>query len=261
MPSKTLPPLTYRSFGQGKNVWVAFHGFGQSAELYQNWIEELPDARILSFDLFFHGKSHYRPAKYTLDEKAWLAAMEKILKDEKVEDFNLLAFSLGGRKALQLFNHCPARINRLVLMAADGFKANFWYQLATRVYPVQWLFRYSILQPTPFWKVRDFLQCTGLVNRSLARLATRQMERRSQRYQVFATWMTYRKLQCPLKEIKKNIATHKSKIQLFAAQHDRLITPQLLAKVAKQIPEAELQIIPCGHFSLPEKVKTALKGA
>jgi len=260
MLNKPSLPLAYHSFGQGKNVWVAFHGFGQSAELFQSWVEALPDARILSFDLFFHGKSQHRPAEYTLDEKAWLAAMEEALAREKVKDFNLLAFSLGGRKALRLFADQPERIKRMLLIAPDGFKPNFWYQLTTRVHPVRWLFRRSILRPAPFWTVRDSLQRAGLVNRSLTRLATRQMERRSQRYQVFATWMTYRKLHVPFKEIQKKVALHQPKIQLFAAQYDRLITPQLLGKVAAQLPKVEFQVLPCGHFALPEKVRERLKG-
>jgi hypothetical protein len=125
---------------------------------------------------------------------------------------------------------------------------------------VRWLFRRSILRPAPFWGVRDFLQRTKLVNRSLLRLATRQMERRSQRYQVFATWMTYREVNVPFKEIQEKIKKYSPKVQIFAAQHDRLITPQLLAQVAEKLPEVELQTLPCGHFALPEKVREKLKG-
>jgi pimeloyl-ACP methyl ester carboxylesterase len=44
----------------------------------------------------------------------------------------LMGFSLDGRIALSVLELMPAGVSRLVLLAPDGLKINFWYWLSTQ---------------------------------------------------------------------------------------------------------------------------------
>jgi pimeloyl-ACP methyl ester carboxylesterase len=52
--------LSYTKTGAGSAVLVLFHGFGQNRNAFHQWEEALKDSHTLySFDLFFHGASHW----------------------------------------------------------------------------------------------------------------------------------------------------------------------------------------------------------
>ena len=44
----------------------------------------------------------------------------------------LIGFSLGGRMALSFLQANPEKVEKLILLAPDGLKVNFWYWLATQ---------------------------------------------------------------------------------------------------------------------------------
>ena len=122
--------LHYEKFGTGPKTLIAFHGFGQDANIFKAYTPQLNAYTVYSFDLFFHGQSIWN-AKHRLTHHLWAALFKEFLKYQNIAGFDVIAYSLGGRFALSLFRAYPNQISSLTLIAPDGLRPHFWYRMAT----------------------------------------------------------------------------------------------------------------------------------
>lgn len=105
--------LTWRASGSGAPL-ILIHGWGNSAAIFNDLMNRLPDHDCLAPDLPGYGAST-AAAKVDLaalsdDFISWFDALG-------LETVNLLGWSLGGMLAQVLAARFPARIERLILIA------------------------------------------------------------------------------------------------------------------------------------------------
>lgn len=244
--------LSYRVFGEGKNVVLAFHGYGQSAKDFQGAEKHFPDTRIYAFDLFFHGESSWQPLPENFSPEEWSFILSDFLKEQNIQKFSLLAFSLGARPALASFNFFPKEVNQIILLAPDGIHINFWYRVSTGFAPVRYLFRNSVDNPKTFLRLTRLFEKSRLVNKSLIRLAKKQMASKELRQRVYSSWMVYRQFKISHKELAQLIQKHGSKFIIIGATHDKLIPSRRLAAFSQLLPKENTvcRIENCGHYEL-----------
>ena len=132
--------IGYYRFGEGPKIAVCFHGFGEDASMFgflTNYVGN--QYTFYSIDLPFHGKTEWKEG-LNFTHKDLLQIVEAITREDNQKQatnsqkFSLLGFSLGGRIALSLYEAMPDKIEKLVLLAPDGLKVNFWYWLATQTW-------------------------------------------------------------------------------------------------------------------------------
>jgi len=101
-------------FGTGEAV-VLLHGFGASGRWWQAQKDFLQtDYQVVVLDLPGHGQSSWKPL--TLTEMA--DDIRQILKSLGLSQVTLVASSLGGLVALELYRMMPAAIRRMSLVGA-----------------------------------------------------------------------------------------------------------------------------------------------
>jgi pimeloyl-ACP methyl ester carboxylesterase len=97
--------------------------------------------------------------------------LEQVLKSNVntslSQQLTLLGFSLGARIALTLYEANPEKVERLVLLAPDGLKVNFWYWLATQTWIGNKLFACTMQHPGWFLLFLKLLNKLKLVNSSI----------------------------------------------------------------------------------------------
>ncbi len=150
--------LHYSLTGKGKKVLLAFHGYGQTKLHFRHIAKQLSGQYTLyTFDLFFHGKSIW-PFKDNPLTKNFLAGMmSAFLEKEKINQFSLMGFSMGGKMVLSLLEQFPDRVEQLILIAPDGIKTSFWYSLATYPGWTKQYFRSLVISPYAFKKPSFYL--------------------------------------------------------------------------------------------------------
>src|ERR1035437_5613420 len=92
-------------FGNGAKTMLAFHGFGRDGDDFKVLEPSLGRAyRIISFDLFYHGKSDspMNVEAINLSIEDLKVMINGFLLENNIERFSLLAYSLGGRISLEL---------------------------------------------------------------------------------------------------------------------------------------------------------------
>ena len=118
--------VSYEKWGNGSETLIAFHGFGQSATIFSNIAPALEkNFTVYACSLFYHGESklpNHISAGKPLPAEFFKEGLLKFCKQNNIEKFSLMGYSLGGRLVLKLLEMIPERINSLLLLAPDGVK-------------------------------------------------------------------------------------------------------------------------------------------
>lgn len=253
--------LAYQKKGQGKNVLLLFHGFGQTNEVFDRLMNEVESNNTLySFDLFFHGSSSWNHSEQALEKETWQAILQQFLGENKIEKFSLVGFSLGGKFVLATLELFPEKIERTFLLAPDGIKTNIWYSLATYPLLLRQFFKSMILQPNRLNQIARFLQYFHLADKGLIRFAQSQMDTQIKRERVYYSWVVFRHLNFDLKSIAELINEHSIKLTLVTGRYDKIITTENMNRLLRFVQDYHLEVLETGHNGvIPESIPSIAK--
>jgi pimeloyl-ACP methyl ester carboxylesterase len=242
--------IHYCKAGHGDKLLLCFHGYSKSSESFyflEKNVEQ--DYTIIAIDFPFHGKTiwkeglHFTPDN--LLEIIYLILAGLTLSKEKIY---LIGFSMGGRAALSLLEYIPSKIEKLVLLAPDGFRINFWYWLATQNKAGNKLFKHIMQKPALMFHALKAANKIQLVNQSIYKFISMYIHDKRVRDDLYKRWTTMSRFRPHIKKIKSIIKEYKVPVNLLYGEHDRIIRFERAEKFREGIePYCKLQIIPGGH--------------
>jgi len=246
--------VSYYRFGSGPRLVVCFHGFGEEATLY-DFLEKFAGNQytFYSIDLPFHGQTKWNEGlDFTpADLQQILVNIlsgnngKPIMGNQK---FILMGFSLGGRIALSLYQAQPESIEKIILLAPDGLKVNFWYWFSTQTWIGNRIFSFSMQYPGWFFAFLKMLNKVGLVNASVFKFVNYYIGNKEARQLLYQRWTTLRKLKPNLHRIKSSIRQYKTQTRLVYGKYDRIILPVRGELFQKGIEEfCTVTVIESGH--------------
>lgn len=252
--------VSYYRFGIGPQAAICFHGYGETGNSYAFLEKYLGDQySFYAIELPFHGQTHWNEG-LTFTHTDLQQITEGILKlsDKEQRTTNnklvLIGFSLGGRIALSLYQSQPEKISRLILMAPDGLKINFWYWLSTQTWPGNKLFALTMKRPGWFFGLLKVLNKLKLVNASIFKFVNYYIGDPEARRLLYARWISLRKLKPNLNRIKSFAREKNTPVRLVYGKHDRIILSSVGERFKKGIEDqCEIKIIHSGHQVLHEK--------
>jgi pimeloyl-ACP methyl ester carboxylesterase len=246
--------LAYKRHGKGSEVFVLFHGFGQSMKVYDPYLPlRKENESYLVFDIFYHGQSSWKTADKKLTKEIWREIWVQLMAEEKFDAFHLIGYSMGGKFCLVTYELFPERVKSLLLMAPDGIKTGFWYNMATFPGYMNRLFKRVVFHPDRFFRVMDFLHSLGLLQSSLIKFVKSQMQTRTMRAQIYFTWSVFKPLQPDIGKIIVDIREHGTPAMLVTGKFDKMITSKNLQRFSSKIPHLQQVELECGHNDLIEK--------
>lgn len=244
--------IGYIKFGDGPHPLLAFHGFGQQAEVFYNLEAALEQTfTVYSFHLFHHGNSRY-PAGVSKSEpitpefhQAWV---EAFLQKEGIEKFSLMGYSLGGRIVLQTLQQMPERIQSLILLAPDGIKKSFWYHYATQNPRGKILFKRTVERPELFFRLVKYLRMMGFVSKKMEKFTHAQFGDREKREKVLHVWNAYSLLVPRVGISKQIIREYKIPVALFTGKYDPVLNSEIGAILHKGMEDlVTWKVLETGH--------------
>ncbi len=238
---------SYLDNGDGDELWLAFHGYGQEAEIMLHFMRTLrPDARILSFDLPLHGETELQNSVLTISDLAELAST--IIRENGSQKCSLAGFSLGGKIALKMAELAPGKIDQLLLIAPDGLKVNPLYWLVTNTSLGRELFELVIRFPQPLFFLSKILSKLGLMNKKVDAFVSAQLSTRTKRERVLKTWIMFKRLTPNLKDVRNKIWRYHINPMLVFGTRDRVIHPKLVKKLSgNNCTTAQVIMLHSGH--------------
>jgi pimeloyl-ACP methyl ester carboxylesterase len=243
--------LAYKKHGSGKNIHLLFHGFGQNMKAYDSFLPlKQENDCYLVFDMFYHGQSSWKSVNQKLTKEIWREIMVLLMEKENFEKFHLVGYSMGGKFCLITYELFPNFVKSLLLMAPDGIKTGFWYNMATFPGFLNKLFKHVVFHPERFFRTMDFFHGLGLLQNSLIKFVKSQMGTRTMRAQVYFTWNVFKPLKPDLGQIIKMIRLNQTPIFLFTGAYDKMITSENLSRFSSKIPHITLHELNSGHNTL-----------
>jgi pimeloyl-ACP methyl ester carboxylesterase len=127
---------------------LLLHGFGSSLHTWEPWVQALSaDRRVISFDLPGSGLTGADPTGDYSDERS-VQVIGAVMDRLGVPRASIVGHSMGGRMAWRFAAAHPERVDKLVLVAPDGFaSAGFEYGKAPEVGALVRLMRYVLPRP------------------------------------------------------------------------------------------------------------------
>lgn len=183
-----------------------------------------------------------------------LEAIINAIVENRELPWTLIGFSLGGRIALSLYQDIPGHFSRMILLAPDGLKVNFWYWLATQTKAGNRFFRFTMKRPAWFFGLLKVFSKLRLVNKSIFKFVNYYIGDAAVRTELYTRWTSLRKLQPNITKARSLIRKHQTNVQLVYGRYDRIILPVVGKKFMSGIEDnCTLHILEGGHQVLHEK--------
>ncbi len=249
--------VNYYRFGRGPSIVICFHGYGEDATQF-SFLEKYVGDRysFYAIDLPFHGATDWQEGlNFTSGD---LRTITEQIMDEnnpvsESQKYTLMGFSLGGRVALSLYQAEPARVEKLILLAPDGLKVNFWYWIATQSWLGNRLFALSMKRPGWFFALLKFLNRLGFVNTSVYKFVNYYIGNPEVRDLLYKRWTGLCRLKPDLSHIRASIRQFSTPTRLIYGKYDRIILPVRGEKFQKGIEvHCTIGVISAGHQVLHE---------
>lgn len=251
--------LAYLKRGQGEEVFLVFHGFGQThVDMLAFDQIRKPGQTFLFIDIFYHGRSQWTDSVRPLDKSAWKEVISGLQRQEGFKSFHLIGYSMGGKFSLLTFELFSNQVKSLVLLAPDGIKTGLWYSMSSYPNFFHPIFKGVVFQPNRFFGVVEGLHSVGLVEKSLVKFVKTQMETRSMRAQAYFVWKVFGGLQLQLGKIIQQMRKSHIPVSLFIGEFDKMVTAQNLERFSSKIPHLNKVILPVGHGGLIEAAAKSL---
>jgi hypothetical protein len=138
-------------------------------------------------------------------------------------------------------------------MAPEGIRVNFWYRFATGTLLTRFLFRYTVNDP---WIISFLIYCSdrlGWMHPKVLRFARSQTGEKARREQLYLSWVVFRKLKYPNRQLAHWINQSGVHLIVFLGDTDRMIMIGDVMPLVKRIPRAEVITLPSGHTRLIEE--------
>lgn len=242
--------LFVRVFGKGKKNLIAFHGYGQTGEVFKNLAAHRDELSVYAFDLFYHGKSGSPPSGRPLQHKHFHAIFEAFLRQASPGRFDVAGFSMGGKYALSILPAFGHHIDKLTLVAPDGIGKNFWYTTATNSTFTRFLFKAIINHPQPFFKSALLLDKLSLVDGRVRKFVMHEMDTPEKRSRVYHSWAYLRDFFVPAQEIAAVLQAHEINTEVIIGKYDRIITQKTVGPLLRHLPEGSLKMMKSGHSNI-----------
>lgn len=244
--------IAYRTVGHGPSVLLAFHGFGQTGQVYLPLKKHLDSQfTVFAFDLFFHGNSRY-VSNELFAKTDWHRLIDAFLHEKRIERFSLMGFSLGGRFALTTVEGFAGRLDQLILIAPDGITQNIWYQIATGLVLGRNLFRYVLQHLSLLNAFGHTLTRLGLLNRTVMRFTEITLSTTEQRERIYQSWTQFRRLRPDLDKIAMLLNTNSTQVHFFTGAYDRFVPGAYILPLTKKLRHYEVTVLKTGHNRLIE---------
>ncbi|MCH7415375.1 alpha/beta hydrolase [Belliella sp. R4-6] len=252
--------LAYKKIGNGTEIHLLFHGFGQNMKAYNSFLNlRQENETYIIFDIFYHGQSSWKSINQKLTKEIWRKIIDQLMQEENFNVFHLVGYSMGGKFSLVTYELFPDQVKSLLLIAPDGIKTGFWYNMATFPGILNRIFKHVVLHPKRFFKTMDFLNSLGILESSIVKFVRSQMKTRTKRAQVYFTWNVFKPLQPNLEKIINSSRSHQTQITIITGKYDQMITSENIKKFTSKIANLNLKELESGHNDLIDATVNDLK--
>lgn len=257
--------LHYQKIGNGQKILLSFHGMGQDFLCFQNFAHTFENQyTTYLFDLPYHGKSGgINGINYVENEviikRIWEQYLEGFLQKNKISNFSIIAFSMGGRFALATVEAFADRVEELILLAPDGITEDPKFIFATRYGFTRKIFKSIVQNNKRFHSFANALAYTGIVHKKVIKFAKMMVDTPQKQVQIYRAWIGFHKLRFNIQKLSELINNQGIRVKIFMGKYDHLLPFHRILPLTKKLKNVELIELESTHGQLIEKAIIYLK--
>jgi pimeloyl-ACP methyl ester carboxylesterase len=250
------------SHGSGRRMLLCFHGYGQSRKLFAPLLPVVPaDWRMVTIDLIFFGESEWNHEREPVLPADWENFLQQLLQKYPSTEVHFLAFSLGAKVALSLYQATKIPIRQVILISPDGLRIHPLYRFC--IYnPVGKALFYSVLKwPWLFLFFIRMLYKLRITDAFKYKFIQRQFDTPAKRDLLRRVWRGHSKLRPDLEAIAQRSTDAETNWHIIWGAHDNILQVKLCKDFIQKVNGAKLHVVDGGHFLLNpphEEVKSLL---
>ncbi len=250
--------LHHSKIGKTDKILLAFHGMGQDFSCFQKFAQTFENQyTTYLFALPFHRKNEtYEPI---ITKEIWKECLGNFLRENQIQNFSVIGFSMGGRFALATLEAFPERIEEVILLAPDGITEDPFYVLATRYSFTRKVFKKIVHNQHKFHGFVNTLTRVGMADKSILKFAKMMVDTPEKREQLIKAWVGFHELRFDIKKLAQLIDNHNINVEIFMGKYDKLLPIQNVYPLTKRLKNKELIILESSHARLVEKTTEFLK--
>ncbi|HEX8331503.1 MAG TPA: alpha/beta hydrolase [Segetibacter sp.] len=239
----------YRVFGNGPKILFCFHGYGRDSYTFGFLAKYLGKRyTLIAVDAPHHGNTKWDSKVFRPKDLVTILQKIRTAIGKEAGKISLLGFSMGGRIALHLTQVLPAQIERVVLLAPDGLKFNFWTWFSTNTWVGHKLFEYTIYHPKWLLRSMNFAERYRFLSKSIVNFVRYYLDDHEERMVLYRRYIIMRKFNPHLSSIKRTINKNQIQVRMLFGSLDRIIHSASGERFLKKIDKyATIQIIDAGH--------------
>lgn len=250
--------LHYHKIGKSDKILLAFHGMGQDFSCFQGFAHTFDNQyTTFLFDLPFHGKS--KVAENIITKEIWKDYLANFLRENQIQHFSIISFSMGGRFALATLEAFSDRIEDALLLAPDGITEDPFYYGATRFKFTRGIFKKVLTHNHRLHGFANFLSRVGIVHESVLKFAKIMVDTPKKQEQLYRSWIGFRALRFDLKNLSQLINNQKINVKIYLGKYDKLLPPQQVYPLTRLLKNTELITLESTHGRLVDKTIEFLK--
>jgi len=242
--------INCRIIGDGNQNAICFHGFGQDGSVFQPILQSQPDLTLYSIDLPFHGRSTVQDPTKSLTPAQVGALAEQLLIQCKIDEFAILAFSIGARLVLPIVDRFGSRVTSIALISPDGIAPNFWYQVATKYRASRFVFKLIMQNFHTVHSANKLFRVMRLIDSEKNVTVERAVSSAKQAERVYYCWTYLRKLTLNIQKVSELAMGHNFCVKVIAGKYDKIIPAIKLEKAVGGLRNVDYVELSAGHFDL-----------
>ena len=248
----------YCTFGNGSLPLIAFHGFGQTGQMFAPVAESFGRKyTIYSFDFAYHGRTEWNE-KTACTKSALIAALNEFMRLKGFDKISLMGFSMGGRIVLSLIADFASKLKEVFLISPDGISERIYYRDIIANKAGEAVFRKILKHPEMLINATQTFSKIGLTKKYVADYVKSYLGEERRRIKIFNVWLSMQTFRANLRSIREASARDHLKIYLMWGKHDKMLPVEYAHRFKKAVPSSELILVDGGHFIVNERLNSIM---
>lgn len=245
----------YLTFGTGKTLLLALHGFSNTADIFLPLADVLEKKyTVVALDLPYHGRTKISGTNF---RKADMTAVlrEIIALHPHCDATELMGYSFGGRLSLGLFDKINAR--KLWLLAPDGLERRRGYNRFPKTF--RQIIARKLEKPQSFLKLLSWLENKKIVPTYSRQFMEYQLLNDKNRKRAMGSWMLSADFKSDRADLLRRLKKYQPEILMVYGKYDRIISAEGGKSLAQQYDKAEVKTVERGHHVFGRELKRILQ--
>lgn len=245
-------------FGQGPNLLVALHGFGDRARLFAILEEALTERyTVVAIDLPFHGQTTW-PHR-TFSKADTLALVRQIMEREGKDRLALMGYSFGARLAQAMLPDLLPQLDKLYLLAPDGIRTK---GMGAAVRTPMWmrvLLFHVLKKPQWFLALLRAGSRLRVVPPLILNFLSFNLTRPERYQRAFGCWFALDSFYLPRHRIKAIWRDSGLPVDIYFGTKDEMIHYKTVKKMVEGVRNVRIFRMKAGHRLIGENLRARMQ--